>query len=624
MMLNLIDRLGSWNPQLVRELKGRLNVFNVAIAVVTSLLGQLLLFLYQLREFPGNNYSVNSKYCGLGIPYYEQTANLRRQYDQLQEQLGRYNGAKNYNPAKIDELGGKIAQLKQKMDDLDTIIKNRVCPPNEIDMQLWWRDHYEYIFLALSGIFAFTLLVAGTYLLINNLAQEERRGTLNFIRLSSQSEASILTGKILGVPILIYIFTALAVPLHLYSGVSAQIPLSRILIFYGVLIASCIFFYTVALLFGLVNSWLGSFQAPLGSGTVLAFLLITKNMASLPTGDGYINEPIEWLYLLSPFLQIAYLFPKIFNGPILTTWYFFNLPIGASVVNFIGFSLLNYALCTYWFWQGLKRCFRNPNATILSKRQSYLLVAWFQVMIWGFIVQEVTRFSFNGNSDGPYQIIGNLFLLYFFNFVLLCGLIAVLSPQRQALQDWARYRHQKVSNRHLLQDLIWGEKSPALVAMAINLVIATTPFVVWVLLLPAGRDNIYTNRFYWWLPEGIDKTKLLLPSALLISMMMICATIAQIILLMKTPKRSLGAIGAIAATLLLTPIILAVLGINSSTSHIWWLFSIFPWAGIQYATTTTIFMVFLGELCVLALLILQLRRQLRKAGESASKALFSQ
>lgn len=43
MKLNWLERLGDWNPQLMRELKGRLKLRNLLIAGVISLLGQFLL-----------------------------------------------------------------------------------------------------------------------------------------------------------------------------------------------------------------------------------------------------------------------------------------------------------------------------------------------------------------------------------------------------------------------------------------------------------------------------------------------------------------------------------------------------------------------------------------------------
>jgi len=46
-----------------------------------------------------------------------------------------------------------------------------------INWQMWWLDLFTW--LSLIGIFA--LLVAGTYLLISDLAHEERQDTLHSI-----------------------------------------------------------------------------------------------------------------------------------------------------------------------------------------------------------------------------------------------------------------------------------------------------------------------------------------------------------------------------------------------------------------------------------------------------------
>jgi hypothetical protein len=159
-----------------------------------------------------------------------------------------------------------------------------------------------------------------------------------------------------------------------------------------------------------------------------------------------------------------------------------------------------------------------------------------------------------------------------------------------------------------VQDLIWGGKSPSLIAIAINLVIAATPFFVWILLLPS---------------EDIDKTKGLFSVAFFISLMMIYASIFQLMLLMKTNKRSLWATATVAALNVLPPMILVVLRIDSYENSTLWLFSTLPWVGIEQAATTTMFMALLSEWAVLVLLNLQLTRQLRRAGDSASKALFA-
>ncbi|MEH1827584.1 MAG: ABC transporter permease [Nostoc sp.] len=537
MMLNLIDKIGDWNPQLFRELKGRLNSFNVAIAVTISLLLQWVVFSsHQLHEFADDNF---------------------------------------------------------------------------------WRDSWGNIFLTLSVIFIFTLLVTGTYLLISDLAKEETRGTLNFIRLSPQSETSILTGKLLGVPSLIYLIVLLAVPLHFWAGFSAKISFIYILSYYAILAASCIFFYSAALLFGLLSHWFRGFQPWLGSGAVLLFLFITMLLASF--NNNTLNNSTAWFRLFNPWNTTNYLFPNLLHvsdASPLINWQFFYLPLGTNVVSVVGFHLLNFGLCSYGIVQAIKRCFRNPQAPIISKKQSYLLVAFCQFMMWGFTLQN----SINNNNIWDEQVWENLLLLAGYNLILILGLIAVLSPHRQDVQDWARYRHQTVaSHKAVWQQLIWTEKSPALVAIAINLAIVTIPWLVWI-----SFTSIFdTNNGQSWLSNDIGRFKVLLAIALSISLMMIYATITQFILLLKTPNRSFWAIGTLISESFLPPIILKLFGISSLNYPTLWLFSTFPWVAIQYSGVKTIFMALLAELSVLVLLNFQLTKRVRLAGESATKALLA-
>ncbi|MBC1224617.1 ABC transporter permease [Nostoc sp. UCD121] len=587
MMPNFIDKIGDWNPQLLRELKGRLKFFNVAIAVATSLLLQLVVFLYQLREFPDDQYSLTNTYCRLSQVY-------KRQQNQTYQQSDQY-----------------------PIPDLNDLLAKNICPQNQIDWQLWWRDHWEYIFLTLSVIFVFTLLVAGTYLLINDLAKEESRGTLNFIRLSPQSETSILTGKLLGVPSLVYLVILVAVPLHLLAGRSAEIAFSYILSYYAILVASCIFFYSAALLFGLISRLFSGFQPWLGSGAVLLFLFTVMGFAS-SSSSNILNNSTAWIRLFAPWDTINYLFPnllRVYNGSQMKNLEFFYLPLGTNVVVIVGFHLLNLGLCSYGILQALKRSFRNPQASIINKGQSYVLVAFCQIMMWGFTLQ-----SWSNSSNFYEQGESNLVFLAIYNLGLLLSLIAILSPHRQDVQDWARYRHQEVSSRKSVwRDLIWSEKSPALVAIAINLAIVTIPLLVWI-SITSVFDTDYTQN---GASDNFNSLKVLLAVALSISIIMIYATIAQLILLLKTPKRSFWAIGTIGTVTFLPPMILEFLGISSWKHPTVWLFSPFPWSAIQYSGVTTIFMAFVAQLSVLALLNFQLTKQVRLAGESATKALLA-
>lgn len=556
MKLNWLERLGDWNPQLMREIKGRLKPRNLLIAGTISLVGQFLLLLLAQAQLP--------------------TAITNR----------------------LDDIQNKYCTGKSEYDDpkcLQDALGNFV-----INWQVWWLE----LFLWLSMIGIFALLVAGTYLLISDLAQEEHRGTLNFIRLSPQSAENILIGKLLGVPILLYFIAVLAVPLHLWAGLAAQISLIRILSFYGVLLAACFFFYSAALLFSLVSSWLGGFQAWLGSGAVLILLA----NGSLRQIEGFLGDLLK---VFSPALILQYLIAASGLNPVFSFAYLkvqelqlFSLPLGVGTLS-VAISLsLNYGLWTYWSWQALKRRFANPSQTTLSRRQSYLLFACFEVVILGFAVPHGTY-----SKEVPFDHLGNLLT---FNLLLFLSLIMLLTPRRQALQDWARYR-KKVSsrrnfgNKSLVQDLIWGEKSPAIGALAISLVIGSIILIPWIIF---GFQES-------------DKLPAFLSLVISFNLTLIYAAIAQLILLMRTQKQTLWVICTIGTVILLPLVTTSLLSPVPSSNPGLWLFTPFAWAGIKNASTTTIFLSVLVQWGILTLLTLQITRQLRKAGESTSIALFA-
>lgn len=552
-----LDKLGDWNPQLLRELKGRLRPRNILIALPISLLGQLLLLMSFASQLPTDDAtasSVYSKYC------------LTR--------------SSQYGECVPDALGHF-----------------------PVNWQQWWLD--VFVWLSIFGFVA--LLVVGTHLLISDLSREEQRGTLNFIRLSPQSTTSVLSGKLLGVPILLYLVAALALPLHLWAAFQAEIPATMILGFYGVVAASCACFYSIALIYGLVSAGIGGFQAWLGSGAMLLLLYILTAL-TMGGGSALSNTSGDWLHLFSPLALLPYLMNasipvtetySAFSQLSKLTW--FNLPIGASFWSMASFSALNCGLWAYLAWQALKRCFHNPSATLLSKRQSYSLTACFEVLILGFALQTKT------GHDRVSELFNNFTYILILNLFLFAFLMAALSPHRQAIQDWARYRRERKSSRLVsrLQNLVWGEKSPALVAVGLNLAIAVSMLVPWIWTWPGQR--------------GIQALVALL---LTVNLFLIYASIAQLMLFMQTQKRALWAATTVTALIVLPPIIFGLLSLSPEKVAAVWLFSAFPWAAVKEATSTTVIMTVMSQWLMLALLNIQTTRQLRLAGESATKALM--
>jgi len=558
MAINLIERIGDVNPQMWREIKGRLKPRNIVITVAISLITQFSIFQYFLTQLPSEplpgqeNHPISNTYC---------------------------------TGERADNYSSNFSCIR---DSLGNFIIN-------------WEPWNRHLFVCLSFVGICSLLVVGSYMLINDLYQEERRGTLNLIRLSPQSHKSILIGKILGVPILLYLAILLAVPLHFWVGLSAHIPLFQIVEFDILVIACCILFYSTVLLYSLFSNWLGFFQPWLGAGVVLAFLWLNYSLTNTP-----LYTATSWLILFPPFDLVL----KSDLGEL--EWY--GLPIGANRSILFLFALLNFALWTYWIWQGLNRCFRNPNTTIFSKGQSYLLTACLEISLMGFAVSKYlysSEYSHDYDENGL-ESIGNLLVLYCSNLLLFLVLIVILSPHRQVLQDWARYRHQN-QGKSLIKDLIFGEKSPALVAIGINLGIAIALINIWSLSSGLKFDYRFAT---------------LVSLAFVVTLIMLYAVLVQLLLFVRLKNNIIWAIGALSATIFIPPILLAVFQLNPGQGlGFLWYFSVLVPLAFTFGNGTSgiaIFMAALGQWTILGLLTVKLTQKLRIAGESATKALLDE
>ncbi|MGB7444283.1 MAG: ABC transporter permease, partial [Coleofasciculaceae cyanobacterium] len=229
----------------------------------------------------------------------------------------------------------------------------------------------------------------------------------------------------------------------------------------------------------------------------------------------------------------------------------------------------------------------------------------------GFAVQEP--------KNGYSSLYENLDILLVVNLLLFLVLMAAISPQRQALQDWARYRHTKLTSRKrfwltsLLIDLFWDNKSPVLVAIATNLVIAFVPVVSWILFWPVGTKM-----------AGENQIQALFSVILTLGAILICAMIAQLMLLMKTPKRAIWSAVTTIAIVALPPFILGLFSLHpGQEGGDIWLLTAFPWHAVENASLMVLGLVILGQLGVLTSLSFGLTWQLQRMGESASKALLS-
>ncbi|MEL6493999.1 MAG: hypothetical protein AAFQ41_02605 [Cyanobacteria bacterium J06623_7] len=548
------------NPQLFRELKGKLTTRNLVVAAALSVLVQFLTVIYFLAELP-------------------EASDRPIQYGSYGNAL--YEGAMYHTK---DELGHWL-----------------------VNWQVWWLD----LFITLSFIGIFALLVVGTHMLVADLVRETNRGTLNFIRLSPQSAGSVLLGKILGVPILLYMAIVLLLPLHLSAGLQAHIPLGLILAFDAVVLASCGLVYCLALLWSLVNLGKSAMKSWLAAG-ILFFLLFSSKMILF---QGYVrfDHTADSLLIFNPAIILSYLieatplnlgksshFAAVNNLSSLSfygqTWWT-NTAVGISLI------WLNLSLWTYWCWSLLKRRFHNPQGTILNKQQSYWLTAWFIFIALGFTLQQ----NLLVDLDGPKAIADNFIFLQVCLSLFGLGLIFALTPQRQTLHDWARYRHQQRPRSSLVRELVLGENSPAIMAIALNLVIAIifiTPSI-WLILPPEQ------HYFIWGF-------------VLAATSVLFCAAIVQLVLLTKTNKRGIWSIVTVAALIIVPPVCLGITDLTIYRLPEAWLITLASLAAVEQTSVGATAWAICGQWLAITVMSLQTTRQLQRAGASTTKALMSQ
>lgn len=388
--ISWLDRIGNWNPQLLREIRGKLKLKNLIVAISLSLLFQILLLLFYSQRIPS--------------------------------------------------------------EDCYAQIRGFGCAKSWSD---WWLEQFRFI----TWTEPFVLFLAGVYSLISDISLEDYKGTLNFIRISPRSSISILIGKIMGVPLLAYIGLSLTIPYHLIAAIKANVPISFLLSFYILLIGTAFLLFSVATLLALLSGWQAKFGGQVTAGA-LVFSFVTFV---------WIVPAFMWWNIFTTWSSFS---KVLVGGPInsiQTEWWY--LPITSNIWTSHIFTIVNLGLLSLAIWRILERRFHNPTATIVSKGQSYLVTLYLEILMLGFCVQS-------GFTDkrfyGEFQFLLMLFI-YIANFFVFLAAIAALTPQRQSLLDWVRFGALSTTEEHpsgfgyVLRDLIWSDKSPAPIAITLNL-----------------------------------------------------------------------------------------------------------------------------------------------------------
>ncbi len=432
-------------------------------------------------------------------------------------------------------------------------------------------------FQSLNWIIPISVMLGGIYSLVSDINQEEKQGTLNFIRLTPQSARSIFVGKLLGVPSLVYLAVLSIVPLHLCLAFASGASLGLILIWYLTIGITTYFFVNIAIFYALVG---GKY------GLLVSLVMLQPISAIVGLDNHYLDCAIRhesWLSGDSRELQ----------------WFY--LPVINNIWLFYGFVSLTLLLASYWLWEKINRYYINSKSTSFSKEQSYWLNFSGQIWLLGFALPVITDTLVKPNLAGTFTMlaifsgIGSLWTF--------C-LISLILPSKRSMEDWIRYR-QNLNQHHwwdrdIIEDLIWHDRSPSVLAMVINLAITA---IIWGL---CAILFVHDLELF---------VKLILGIAIATSLTLILTIIANLLGLVSDRTKA-GGIGAVLLLFLLVPILGGlVLTSNpafTSISANLFLFSPLFWVGVHKLSISQIFINILGQLGISVGLTKLFQRRLEK------------
>ena len=533
MFASFLNSLGDRNPQLLREFKSRLRGRGLGAAIGLSGLAQLLLLAF---------YRVSL------------TASPRR-----------------YCTVQAEPIWQSCLDNGEVQWEL-------------INWSIWWRD----IFVAINWALPIILTGLGMYLLIGDIQQEEQRGTLNFIRLSPRRGSTVFLGKLLGVPVLVYLAIALTVPLHLLAALGAQAAPGFVVSYYLLLLLDGLLFLSIATVVGLLAPRAVKERALLSGGATLAV----------------------------PLLSAAFLVPYQLLSRVVTVWhpyteYLFGEESQEQAWQWYGLDFSNFFVAhsvqilflgtiTFWLWRILRRVYQQPNATPLSKRQSYGMTVSGLVLFLGL----VSPMSAVGDLATTLGVVLLIILIW-----IGCAVVfSAILPSRQTLLDWVQTRRmQRPETRSpLLLELLAGNRSPGTGAVLVNLLLISGISLAWLSQLP---ESFAGDEF------GNDLIRL----GLLLTLLMIAiyAALAQNILFLKTPKRTNWAVASVGFAALLPMVCAAIAAVGQLelVARLLMLFSPLPWFALfeEAVPPLMIGSVILIQMLMLSLLLWKLAIDLNRS-----------
>jgi ABC-2 family transporter protein len=423
----IVEAIGNWNPQLLRELKSRINWRNFIVTGLLSIGLQASFLAYRSTLLPVDRVTdrwVYHEYC-----------------------------QKNLDPGcATDAFGNPL-----------------------IDWQEWWA----HVAMG-SGVIFVLMATVGAYFVASSFRKERELGTLDFLRLVPRSSFTVLVGKLLGVPVLVYLAAICALPLQLYAVRAAQISILTVLTWDLAMVGLTIMCYLSAALVTLRSNVIPIVQSIItfiSSGVLVA-------ISSRWYGDYYKESTLQWYGIL----------------------------LGNQPQAFLVLSTLT-SLGIYWLYRALERSYQQPNSPILSRNQSYVWSLNYHLFLLGFCViykrhnylplfnisngKFTHRLAFDlslnaYSGGGSYDSIFGNFPPMFWSLLLFWLLltISLMLPNVRAMTGWAQEQQLKPD---WWKTMLWDDRSPAILAALVNIGIAIAVWSIPVAIaFPTSRSSIVT------------------------------------------------------------------------------------------------------------------------------------
>jgi hypothetical protein len=267
---------------------------------------------------------------------------------------------------------------------------------------------------------------------------------------------TILMGKLLGVPILIYLAVAAALPLQFYGAQAGRVSPLNVLTWDLAMVGLSTLFYLGALL---ATLW-------------FKVVPIVMTIASLLFGSAFVVLSLRWTGKYDE-----------------STLQWYGIRLYDHPFSFLLLTAMA-GLGIYWLYQALKRRYLQPSGTTLSRVQSYWWSGCYHLFLLGFCTEYsynletqkyADRLSFrpnlhtyqgNGSDDTVYGNLPAVFWTLILGWVIL--LIFSLLPSLRSLTDWVKQDRTKASG---WTTMLWDDRSPGILAVMVNMGIALT---IWV------------------------------------------------------------------------------------------------------------------------------------------------